>query len=97
MAQTLRSYKPIGQWNKRESKIVDGYVLIKVPEHPRAFRGGWYYEHRLVAENQLGRLLQTYETCHHLNEVTFDNSPENIFVCTRKEHDSAHRLTSVYA
>lgn len=71
--------------------------MVKVPEHPRAFRDGWYYEHRLVAERQLGRLLETWETVHHINEIKHDNREINLFVCTRKEHDHAHALTLVAA
>jgi hypothetical protein len=95
MTQTLQ-YKPIQQWKSRDRKIdPNGYILVKVPEHPKAFRGGWYYEHRLVAERMLGRLLRTYETAHHVNEDKHDNREINLFVCTRSEHDHAHRLTAV--
>lgn len=91
-------YLPIQQWKKRDIKLhPKGYVMVKVPEHPKAFRGGWYYEHRLVMERELGRVLLTHETVHHLNEVKTDNREVNLFVCTRKEHDHAHALTTVAA
>ena len=74
----------------------NGYVLVKVPEHPKAFPvhlfgDGWYYEHRLCAEKLFGRVLLSYETVHHISEIKTDNSPSNLFVCTRKEHDRANR------
>lgn len=91
-------YRPIQSWAKREQFIDDsGYVRVRVPEHPKSFRGGWVYEHRLVAEAQIGRVLKTYETCHHINEVKHDNSFWNIFVCFRTEHDRAHSLTMAVA
>lgn len=85
------AYKPLQRWYKRERKMNEnGYVLVKVPEHPKSFCGGWYYEHRLCAEKDFGRVLFSYETVHHINECKTDNFPENLFVCTRKEHDYAN-------
>lgn len=87
-------YTPIQKWYKRETKLNDhGYVLVYVPEHPKSFGGGWYYEHRLAAERQVGRVLEKWETVHHISGVKTDNSTYNLFVCTRKEHDLADRLT----
>lgn len=95
---TAMVYIPIQQWKKRETVIhPKGYVMVKVPEHPKAFKGGWYYEHRLVVEKEIGRVLENYETVHHLNEVKTDNREINLFVCTRKEHDRAHALTGTAA
>lgn len=71
----------------------NGYVLVHVPEHLKSFNGGWYYEHRLVAERMLGRVLKTLETVHHINEDKTNNDWLNLFVCTRREHDRAVWLT----
>lgn len=87
-------YTPIQKWYKRDRKLNEhGYVLIHVPEHPKAFRGGWYYEHRLAAEAKIGRILNSWETVHHISGVKTDNASYNLFVCTRKEHDYADQLT----
>ena len=84
-----RKYTPIQDWSKREKKLnKKGYVLVYVPEHPKSF-GGYYYEHRLVVEREFGRVLKSWETAHHLNEIKTDNTIMNLFVCTRKEHDYA--------
>ena len=83
---------PIQDWSDRQAKFCD-YVLVHVPEHPKSFNGGWYYEHRLVVERDVGRILQSWETVHHINEDRFDNSLMNLFVCTRDEHDNAVWLT----
>lgn len=69
----------------------DGYVLVYVPEHPKSFRG-WYYEHRLVVEKDLDRILEDWETIHHINGNKTDNNLRNLFLCTRQEHDKAHAI-----
>lgn len=85
-------YVPLTKWHKRERTInSNGYVLVWVPEHPKSFAGGWYYEHRLAAEKQHGRVLPTWATVHHINGDKTDNRRENLFVCTRSEHDKADR------
>lgn len=87
-------YRPLKKWYKRETTINEnGYTLVKVPEHPKAFNGGWYYEHRLIAERHYGRVLESWETVHHISENKSDQSWDNLFVCTRKEHDKAVWLT----
>lgn len=83
-------YRPLQKWHKRERQISEhGYVLVHVPEHPKSFAGGFYYEHRLVAEKKMGRVLQSWETVHHISGNKTDNSWDNLFVCTRREHDFA--------
>lgn len=83
-------YRPLSlaTLDRRETKQGDGYVLVYAPEHPKAFGGGWYYLHRMVAEAEMGRVLHGWETVHHL-ATKQDNHWEALFVCTRKEHDYA--------
>jgi hypothetical protein len=84
-------YSILQSWGKRESKISrEGYVLVKVPEHPKSFKG-WYYEHRLVLEKRLDRILNVWETIHHINENKQDNKIENLFLCTKEQHSKAHK------
>jgi hypothetical protein len=85
-------YFPLGRWTKRPRKMRSGYVLVWVPEHPSKFGEGWYYEHRLVYEREVGRVLETWETVHHINQIKTDNRLCNLFACTEKEHRKAHRF-----
>jgi len=87
----MPSYKVLKSWVKRDSMISrEGYILIKIPEHPKSFKG-WYYEHRLVIEKKLDRILEVWETIHHINENKTDNRIENLFLCTREQHNKAHK------
>lgn len=85
---------PIQSWIKKNKKDQDGYVLIFVPEHPKSF-GGWYYEHRLVIEKHLDRILEDWETVHHINENKKDNRLINLFLCTRPQHNKAHQTKEI--
>ena len=88
--KSCRVYSPIVNWKKRNTKVSkEGYILVYVPEHPKAFKG-WYYEHRLIIEKKIGRILETSETIHHINENKEDNRLNNLFLCSREEHDKAH-------
>lgn len=68
-----------------------GYVLLLRPDHPRAQRSGYIYEHRLVMEEVLGRLLEPHEVVHHRNQVKTDNRPENLELMTVSEHNREHK------
>lgn len=80
------NYLPIRDWAGRARKLnCKKYVLIEVPEHPKSFNG-YYYEHRLVMERELGRIISSWESVHHLNECKTDNRVENLFLCHEDDH-----------
>ena len=58
----------------------NGYVMIYTPSHPNARCDGYVYEHTLVAEEALGRLLLKGEVVDHINSIRFDNRKENLRV-----------------
>lgn len=65
----------------------DGYVLIYAPGHPYATKGGRVREHRLVAEQVLGRYLLPTEVVDHRDGVKDNNRPSNLRVFERNgEH-----------
>ena len=78
--------------NYNGGKYIDdkGYVRILNPEHPANIKG-YIYEHRAVIEKYLGRLLNSWESVHHINEIKCDNRVENLFLCSQKEHSAIHR------
>lgn len=89
----MKWYQPIQSWHQRDREISsNGYVLIWVPEHPKSFSGGWYYEHVLVIEKSLNRLIKFNETIHHIDEDKTNNQSYNLFLCSRHQHDKAHRV-----
>lgn len=69
------------------------YTLIP-SKHPKSINNK-YYEHILVVEKSIGRYLYDWESVHHINEIKNDNRLENLFLCSRKEHDKAHGMKTV--
>lgn len=90
-------YRPLEDWTGRKT-FVDrrGYIRVFCPEHPKNIKG-YYYEHRMVMEAAIGRLLQAGETVHHISECKTDNRLINLFLCDRDEHNKAHALRPAYA
>ncbi len=76
----------------------NGYVLVKAPEgHPLARVDGSILEHRLVMEQQMGRVLHEYEIVHHRDGNRGNNSPENLELLdgrsrAGKGHPPAHDI-----
>jgi len=56
----------------------DGYILIKVYDHPNANNKGYVREGRLVMEKKLGRYLTKKEVVLHLDKNGSNNEPENL-------------------
>lgn len=81
-----------GKWNGGVVRNVRGYRLIYQPNHPHAQQpNGYVLEHRLIAEQILGRLLTAEEEVHHINGHRSDNRPNNLTVLTRPDHLRLHR------
>lgn len=72
----------------------NGYVRVHTPKHPRANSDGYVLEHRLVMEHLLGRLLDPWESVHHINGVRSDNRPENLELWT-KAQPSGQRVSDL--
>lgn len=80
-------------WRGGRSIASNGYVLIRVGVgHHLADVRGYAYEHRLVAEEKIGRRLVPGEIAHHKDENKQNNAPENIeVVMGNAEHFKMHR------
>lgn len=85
-------------WKGGRTTDKDGYVLIYMPDHPRARRLGrreprYVLEHILVMEEKLGRPLRPGEVVHHINSVRDDNRPENLQSFLSNADHLRHELT----
>ncbi len=68
-------------WRGGRTITQHGYVLLRVGTgHHLADIRGYAYEHRVVAEQVLGRGLKPDEKAHHIDEDRQNNSPGNILV-----------------
>lgn len=66
--------------------LASGYRLIWKPDHPRANRSGYVFEHIVVWEQTYGRSLPKGWVVHHLNGIKTDNRPENLAGMTNGAH-----------
>lgn len=74
-------------WKGGKTRASNGYILIKVePNHHLADCRGYAYEHRLVAEQKLGRRLEKGELVHHKDENKANNNPNNLEVVSSTAH-----------
>jgi len=67
-----------------------GYILVYVPEHPRAHKDGYLFLHTVIVERALNRYLAKDEVVHHINHIRDDNRIENLLLMNRKEHMTMH-------
>lgn len=69
----------------------NGYWCIKTNSHPRAYECDFYYEHILIMEKKLGRILDTKkEVVHHIDGNKLNNDLDNLELKTRSEHSKCH-------
>lgn len=74
-------------WKGGKTVTEHGYVLVRVgTDHHLADVRGYAYEHRIVAEQKLGRRLRPGEIAHHVNGNRADNRPGNIEVLPSVGH-----------
>lgn len=72
-----------------------GYVLVYKPNHPyHNYKKTHVFEHRLVVEQKIGRVLTKDEVVHHINHNKKDNRPENLKILSKTEHHKEHSYIS---
>jgi hypothetical protein len=67
-----------------------GWIYKYQPDHPNCNADGYVFEHRLIMEQSIGRLLLPNERVHHINGVHNDNRIDNLVLLTMGQHSSLH-------
>lgn len=71
-----------------------GYVYVHAPDHPNSGPKGYVFEHRLVMEEHLGRLLTPQETVHHKDGNRLNNHASNLELWA-KGHSAGVRVVDI--
>lgn len=78
--------------HKEKTQNKEGYVLLYMPEHPRANRNR-VFEHIVVWECANNTPIPDGCVIHHINGIKNDNRIENLRLMTRKEHTILHHTS----
>lgn len=81
------------KWRGGILKHEKGYIYRYSPTHPYKTKMGYIFEHRIVMESHIGRILLPQEVVHHINGIKDDNRIENLmlFVDESQHQKSEHR------
>lgn len=74
------------QWKNGRAKETGRYVKILKPSHPRANSKGYVYEHILICEKALGKLLPQNAEPHHFDGNKANNENKNLILCQDREY-----------
>lgn len=87
----------LSRWiDDRRYKSTSGYIMVPKEGNPKSSKlRDMVYEHRVIAEQILGRKLATEEEIHHLNGKRDDNRPENLLVVDSRKHKHSPRAPSI--
>lgn len=79
-------------WKGGRRENHNGYISIRMPEHPRAING-YVFEHILIMESILSRYLTKEEVIHHIDENKKNNNPENLMLF---RNDNDHKQYHIF-
>lgn len=87
------SCRGFGSGVKRLLKVkkrisTQGYYYIKKPNHYRCNKQGYVKIADIILEEKINRKLNKNEIAHHINGDRLDDSPQNLEVMKKGEHDS---------
>lgn len=81
----------LAQEDKRSGIVKqDGYLSMRKPSHPNAWKNGYVKYHRLVMELEIGRYLNREELVHHMDHNKLNNDINNLKIVTMSEHRTIH-------
>lgn len=90
----MGEHKHGNRWKGGRVVASNGYVLVNVgKDHHLADCRGYAYEHRLVAEEMMGRRLLPEEQVHHKDEDKKNNDPSNLEVVKDIAHHRVEHRT----
>ena len=89
---TPRGMEANGNWKGGSTYHKKGYVMVATVNHPR---GRYVFEHILVMEKLLGRLLEPDENVHHKNGQKADNRPENLELWVKPQPTGVRAVDAV--
>ena len=77
--------------HKEKIRNRSGYVLVFMPDHPRANKNR-VFEHIVVWENANNMRVPDGYVIHHINGIKSDNRIENLTLMTNEEHTILHHI-----
>ena len=79
-------------WKIAKTVSKGDYSYAVVKDHPNSTKHGYVLYHRIVVENEIGRLLEKKEIVHHKNGDKKDNRIENLEILSSSDHARMHGL-----
>jgi len=90
-ASDYRSGPRASNWSGGKRIDKNGYIYILVgKEHHLSDPYGYALEHRVIAEEVIGRKLRKDEVVHHADGDRHNNKPENLIVMSKSNHRALH-------
>jgi hypothetical protein len=77
--------------------VIDYYVLVYDPKHPKSVAEGYVPEQILVAEERIGRRLTPDEDVRHINGNTRDNRPSNLEIISLNADYKSQSISNDFA
>lgn len=74
------SLQCFGKNQKKPFIIKKGYLKILLPDHPRADKKGYVFEHIVIMERFLGRMIERPEEIHHIDGNRANNLISNLIL-----------------
>lgn len=90
-SETAPKGERAGNWNGGRHKTVNGYIVVRQPDHPNSMKSGYVLEHVLLISEAIGRPLEKGEVSHHVNGIKDDNRLENLRLMSKTAHDRLHK------